>query len=361
MSFKAIKICVVVLICAFKLKAQTGEIYGVITNSDADSIGAAFVSLFKEGNQIDAVYSDFNGAYFFSGIDPGSYDVSVESLGLQSKTIQGVLVGTNQKVELNFKLLASSRAVDVVEIIQYRKPLIDKDKQAKIYTAVEIENLAVRDVEDIISTSVDAVSQDDGSGDVYIRGQRTEGTQFIVDGIKINGKLSIPQNAIEQVEVISGGIPAMYGDNIGGVVIITTKGGGSKGYGAFESITSNGLDGYGYNLVTGSYAGPIIKGKKDSQGVLIKPSPLRFLFTGEYKSTMDSRPSALGVWTIEDEVLRDLELNPLRVASSGMGTFRNSEFVTSEDFKWQKANQNTSGINARFAGKIDYQLNKNIL
>ena len=109
MSFKAIKICVVVLICAFKLKAQTGEIYGVITNSDADSIGAAFVSLFKEGNQIDAVYSDFNGAYFFSGIDPGSYDVSVESLGLQSKTIQGVLVGTNQKVELNFRLLASSK------------------------------------------------------------------------------------------------------------------------------------------------------------------------------------------------------------------------------------------------------------
>jgi len=268
MSFYRLKIFIIVFFCAFKIKAQTGEIYGTIINSDKDSIGAAFVSLFKEGNQIDAVYSDFDGAYFFSGIDPGSYDVTIESLGFQSKTIQGVLVGTNQKVELNFTLLSSSREVDVVEIIQYRKPLIDKDKQAKIYTAVDIENLAVRDVEDIVSTSVDAVSQDDGSGDVYIRGQRTEGTQFIVDGIKINGKLSIPQNAIEQVEVISGGIPAMYGDNIGGVVIITTKGGGSKGYGAFESVTSNGLDGYGYNLATGSYAGPILKGKKDSNGIL---------------------------------------------------------------------------------------------
>ncbi|MBK22210.1 MAG: hypothetical protein CMP63_07890 [Flavobacteriales bacterium] len=361
MSFYRLKIFIIVLFCAFKIKAQTGEIYGTVINIDGDSIGAAFVSLFKEGNQIDAVYSDFDGAYFFSGIDPGSYDVTIESLGFQIKTIQGVLVGTNQKVELNFTLLSSSREVDVVEIIQYRKPLIDKDKQAKIYTAVEIENLAVRDVEDIVSTSVDAVSQDDGSGDVYIRGQRTEGTQFIVDGIKINGKLSIPQNAIEQVEVISGGIPAMYGDNIGGVVIITTKGGGSKGYGAFESVTSNGLDGYGYNLATGSYAGPILRGKKDSNGILIKPSPLRFLFTGEFKNLMDSRPSALGVWRIDDDVLHDLEVNPLRVASSGMGTLRNSEFVTSDDFKWQKANQNVSGTNSRFAGKIDCQLNKNIL
>ena len=188
MSLKGFKIFLIVLFWTFKIKAQTGEIYGTIINSDGDSIGAAFVSLFKEGNQIDAVYSDFNGAYFLSGVNPGSYDVSVESLGLQTKTIQGVLVGTNQKVELNFTLLSSSKAVDIVEIIQYRKPLIDKDKQAKIYTSIEIENLAVRDLQDIISTSVDAVSQDDGSGDVYIRGQRTEGTQFIVDGIKIKGK-----------------------------------------------------------------------------------------------------------------------------------------------------------------------------
>ena len=118
MSFRVFKIFIIVLFCSFNIKAQTGEIYGTIINSEGDSIGAAFVSLFKEGNQIDAVYSDFSGAYFFSGIDPGSYDVSVESLGLQSKTIQGVLVGTNQKVELNFKLLSSSKKVDVVEIIQ---------------------------------------------------------------------------------------------------------------------------------------------------------------------------------------------------------------------------------------------------
>lgn len=361
MSLKGFKIFLIVLFGAFKINAQTGEIYGTIVNSDGDSIGASFVSLFKEGNQIDAVYSDFNGAYFLSGVNPGTYDVSVESLGLQTKTVEGVLVGTNQKVELNFKLLSSSKAVDIVEIIQYRKPLIDKDKQAKIYTSADVENLAVRDIEDIISTSVDAVSQDDGSGNVYIRGQRTEGTQFIVDGIKIKGKLSIPQNAIEQVEVISGGIPAMYGDNIGGVVIVTTKGGGSKGFGALESITSQGLDGYGYNLITGSYAGPLLKGKKDSNGILLKPSRLRCLFTGEYKNLLDSRPSALGVWKIKDEFLRDLEENPLRVASSGMGTFRNSEFVTNENLEWQKANQNIGSLNIRVAGKIDYQLSKKIL
>ena len=72
--------------------------------------------------------------------------------------------------------------------------------------------------------------------ELNVRGQRQEGTQFIVDGIKINGSMSIPQNAIEQVEIISGGLPAMYGDNIGGVVIVTTKGISPVYYGGIEAV-----------------------------------------------------------------------------------------------------------------------------
>ena len=168
--------------------------------------------MFKGGNQVSATYSDFNGAYSLTGLAPGKYDVYVEAISYQIKRINEVIVGTNQKVEVPFKLITEATSLGAVEIITYRKPLIDKDRQAKIYTGEEIQQLAVRDISAIVATSVDVVSQDDGSGDINVRGQRSEGTQMIVDGIKINGKLSIPQNAIEQVEVISGGVPAMYGD-----------------------------------------------------------------------------------------------------------------------------------------------------
>lgn len=332
----------------------------MLEDNDGDSIAMAFVSLFKGGLQINATYSDFDGTYTFPGLDPGKYDVGVESVGLQSQTIKDVIVGTNQKVEVNFKLASSVNAVDVVEIIRYKVPLIDKDKQAKIYTSEEIEDLAARDVTDIITTSVDAVSQDDGSGDVNIRGQRAEGTQFIVDGIKIKGSISIPQSAIEQVEVISGGLPAMYGDNMGGVVIVTTKSGGVKPFGVLEGVTSNGIDGYGYNLATGSYAGPLLKHKKDSDGLISKRSPINVFLTGEFKQNLDARPSALGAWKVKDDVLSNLETNPLRVSPSGMGTQRNSEFLTSDNLEWQKANQNVAGIAANFVGKLDFRLSENI-
>ena len=360
MSFKAFKIFIISLFSVLAIKAQTGEITGALITQDGDTIAAGYVSLFKDGNQLNAAYSDFNGKYSFVGLNPGKYDVSAEFLGFQTKRVNDVIVGTNQKVSLNFELLPDSKVIDAVEIITYRKPLIDKDKQARIYTSEDIENLAVRDVAQIAATSVDVVGDDDGSGNVNIRGQRTEGTQFVVDGIKINGKISIPQNAIEQVEVISGGIPAMYGDNMGGLILITTKGGSAKPYGAIEGVSSKFIDGYDYNLITGSYAGPLLKNKKDSNGVIMEKSPLSGLISGEYRYVKDPRPSALGAWGIKEDKLQSLQLNPLQTATSGQGTFRNSEFLTSDDFVFNKANQNVAQTSIGLAGKIDYQPTRNI-
>ena len=339
--------------------AQSGEIYGTITSEGGDSLGATYVSLFKGGNQVSATYSDFNGAYSLTGLAPGKYDVSVEAISYQIKRINEVIVGTNQKVEVPFKLITEATSLGAVEIITYRKPLIDKDRQAKIYTGEEIEQLAVRDISAIVATSVDVVSQDDGSGDINVRGQRSEGTQMIVDGIKINGKLSIPQNAIEQVEVISGGVPAMYGDNIGGVIIVTTKGSSAKAFGGFETVTSTGLDGYDYNLITANFSGPILKRKKDSLGNVIKKSPLGFLISGEYRFVKDPRPSILGAWSLPENILNDLEQNPLRAGANGSGTVRNSEYVTSADLQKNKARENVEGQNVNVTGKIDFQPTKN--
>ena len=260
MNPKGIKILLMLVFIASAIHAQTGEIFGKITSEEGDTLPTTFVSLFKDGVQINATYSDFNGDYFFSGLNAGKYDVTCESLNFKKKTVKGVIVITNQKVEVDFELSGNNenQLLGTVDIVIYRKPLIDKDKQAQVYTADEIENLAARDISEIAATSVDVITQDDGSGDINIRGQRKEGTQFIVDGIKINGKLSIPQNAIEQIEVISGGLPAMYGDNIGGVIVVTTKGVTAKPYGAIEGVTSKGIDGFDYNLLTASYSGSLL-------------------------------------------------------------------------------------------------------
>jgi outer membrane receptor protein involved in Fe transport len=340
--------------------AQSGEISGYVYEEEGDSLMAVYVSLFKNEEQILATYTELDGKYTFVGLDPGSYDVAVEDMSHQSKRVNSIIVGTNQSLQIDFALIASEEAIDIVDIISYRKPLIDKDKQATIITAAEMEDLAVRDISQIAATSVDIVTQDDGNDKLNVRGQRSEGTQFIVDGVKINGAISIPQNAIEQIEIISGGLPAMYGDNIGGVIVVTTKGVSPLYYGGIESVSSQYMDGFGYNLITGNLSGPILPAKRNEKGEIIKKSPLGFFITGEAKLQEDARPSSIGAYMIKEDVLLDLENNPLRAGLNGTGTMRNSEFVTSNDFEKYKARQNVANQDYKLNAKIDFQPNDNI-
>ena len=41
--------------------------------------------------------------------------------------------------------------------------------------------------------------------------------------MKVRGGLGVPQGGIEQI-VITGGVPAQYGDATGGIISVTTKG-----------------------------------------------------------------------------------------------------------------------------------------
>ena len=85
--------------------------------------------------------------------------------------------------------------------------------------------------------------------------------------------LLYPKSAIEEVAVITGGLPANYGDATGGIISITTRGASSFFFGGIEAVSSGfkvgdnvyGLDNYGYNLVEGILSGPLLM-KKDSTG-----------------------------------------------------------------------------------------------
>jgi outer membrane receptor for ferrienterochelin and colicin len=58
---------------------------------------------------------------------------------------------------------------------------------------------------------------------LYVRGSRSGATSYIVDGNKTMQVPNVPGLGIAEMEVLTGGIPAEYGDCTGGVVIITTK------------------------------------------------------------------------------------------------------------------------------------------
>lgn len=70
------------------------------------------------------------------------------------------------------------------------------------------------------------VYQSESSGGLYINGSREDATLYVIDGVRVIGSMYLPMNSIREINVITGGIPANYGDVMGGVVEIFTKSSG---------------------------------------------------------------------------------------------------------------------------------------
>lgn len=75
----------------------------------------------------------------------------------------------------------------------------------------------------VSSMTTDVKKTDDGS--LVFRGARKGDMIYYVDGMKIVGdQLNLPSTSIGNMMVYSGGLPAQFGDTMGGVVAIETKG-----------------------------------------------------------------------------------------------------------------------------------------
>ena len=333
------------LLAVASVVAQSSLEGKVVDGESGEPILFGNVALYKNGVLITGTETDFDGNYSFSNIDPGTYDVEASYVGYNAQRQVGVVVLAGKAVRLDFELSAGV-LLDEVEVVDYVEPLIEQDNTTTggIVTAEEIQNLPTKDINALAATTA-GISSIDG-GDISVRGSRTNATDYYIDGVRVSGRL-IPQSEIDQMQVITGGIEAQYGDVTGGVISITTKGPSNTFSGGLEVETSQFLDPYGYNLISGNLSGPIVR---NDQG----RSVLGFRVSGQWISRENDGIGALGWYRASEDVIRELEENPLRT-SNGI-FFNNAEFIESTDVSRDKAKPNDKSTNLDLTAKIDARL-----
>ena len=346
---KLFTLLILLIIATISLNAQA-TLEGTITDIDTGSpLDYAYVKLYKGNVMITGTQTDFDGNFVITNIDNGTYDVEASYLGYTTERKTGVVLGSGKVSRVSFKLAIAGVELDIVTISEYKAPLIDIDNTTTgaTVTAEKIQNLPTKSVNAIAATTA-GVSSVDG-GDINIRGGRTNATAYYVDGVRVMGL--IPQSEIEQMQVITGGLEARYGDATGGLISLTTKGPSqSVSYGV-ELETSQYLDPYGYNLASAYISGPILKKK----GM----SVLGYRISYQYVGIKDDNPSALGNYRMPESVIQTLEEKPI---IDYKGTrLQKGIFLTNNDLgeKLDAApNEETYGNDINV--KIDARLTKSI-
>ena len=353
-------------------QADYGTIKGTVTDSDTKQPIAFCQVVLKSGEQIKGgANTDFDGNFQINSISPGTYDVEIRNAteGYQPQVLEGVVVSSGKITFLYDLTMGKAKNVQDVEemvVVAYKVPLIDRDGGASgaTITREDIARLPVRSAAAVAGT-VGGVNQSEGSGAISVRGSRSDGTYFYIDGIKVRGSSNLPKSAIEEVTVITGGLPANYGDATGGIISVTTRGPSAQYFGSIEGVTSGfyvngsdpdgyngnvyGLDKFGYNLVEGMFSGPLWM-QKDSTGRKTKPR-LGFLVSANYTDQIDSRPLNGGSYRIKKESRDEILAAPL--VRVGDEILYSTNYLQEDDFELVDWRMNARNHSFSAQGKID--------
>jgi hypothetical protein len=336
------------------------EIAGTVVDQKNQPMINAAIQVFQGGILKGGVVTDYDGNYVVKPLDPGTYDVIMLYPSYDSFVTKGIVVTPGNRTTINAKMAISTGHVLTAVTITWSKPIVDKDKPgATVLTRKEINQIPTMETKDLVGLTP-ALYQSQRGKDVNIGGARTDGTLYVIDGVQVRGQqgVNMSQGSVEQLEVITSGIPAKYGDVSGGVINITSRGVSQKLTGDIRAQHS--IDGYNNNLVSFSLAGPLFKKRIDSTH---KKPVLGFALSGDYYDDHNRYPSFIQEYTVKDDVLQRLQANPLHISSdnSGLKTYNySSNYLTLDSLKQVKQPPHSETKEYRLNGKLDYQMTDNM-
>ncbi|MBI1307142.1 MAG: hypothetical protein GC181_11120 [Bacteroidetes bacterium] len=339
-------------------QSNFGEIRGKIIDSKTKSpLDYVDIIVKRDGIGKGGGFSDESGNYNIKALEPGEYSVTASSIGYQAREFTGVIVSANNITYLNIELTATEEGevLKTATVTAYKTSLIEKDKNQKSFTDKDLVKLPTRSMGAIASTS--SAANQDKNGNVSFLGQRTDATRYFIDGVAVVGSANVPQQAQGQVDIIQSGIPAQYGDFTGGAISITTKGPTRYVRKSLELITSSLFDPYQYNYAQGYLSGPLWvknKGGGDKEYVA-----LGFQLSGDFNFANDPSPYYGGVYVVKDDVLNNIEQNPLVADPNGSGFVPSASFITKDDMVKEKARRNMDYYAGSLQAKLEFQPNKN--
>ncbi len=236
----------------------TGSISGTVK----DSTGAVLpgVSATVSGPNIvgaQTTTSNEQGFYRFINLPPGEYQLSFALSGFKTVHRRALRVGVGSTIEES-PALEVSQLQEAIEVVG-ESGVVDttSNEVGSNYDRTWVENAPVRrsSFGDLVAAAPGTLQGGDGSMRTMVYGSSYDENSFQLDGVDITenffNEFSAEPNldAIEEVEILSLGAPAEYGNLTGAVYNIVTRQGTNEFHGDVnyywqgDALTSNNSEG----------------------------------------------------------------------------------------------------------------------
>lgn len=203
-----------------------------------------------QGRLVRETKTGADGTFLFTGVPFGEYNVETRPPG-RTEAHQHVQVGSSEILTVELFCVAATEKAVIVEEREVAKP----SRAVGSVSTLTRETLKTlpqgddRPITEVVTTQPGFVQ--DAFGNVYSRGNHAN-VQYQIDGIPIPDSVgslfaqAIPVRLIDSLEILSGGMPAEFGNRLAAVVNINTRHGGiapegvvQVRYGSFQTVEAS--------------------------------------------------------------------------------------------------------------------------
>lgn len=169
--------------------------------------------------------TDIEGYYHIINIPPGQYEATIAYVGY-SRSERRVSIQVDQTTTLDVAL--TTTAVDLAEVVVVaERVVVQRDQSSTVQraSAEDLQALPVNSVTAVLQLQTGVVN----TGQLHVRGGRSGEVGYYLDGYRVEDPLfnsagiEVNNQAIQEMELLSGTFNAEYGNALSGVVNIVTK------------------------------------------------------------------------------------------------------------------------------------------
>jgi len=210
------------------LRTVNADITGVVTDlGSGQPLPSAEVSIMRGTEVVSNASTDAFGRYTIHNIVPGIYSVNARFLGFgpQSRT---VTVGdSDADIKLDFALVAVAINLEGVTITAAVPLALDTRTGDQRFKQDQYHGAPTNTTSQILQQSIAGAARAP-TGEVHIRGQHAEYTYY-VDGVPVPSGISGSLNelfepsVVNQIDFVTGGWDAEFGNKNAAIVNITTR------------------------------------------------------------------------------------------------------------------------------------------
>ena len=177
------------IFAALNIYAQnTGRISGLVTDSTGAPVPGVLVNVFIPGGSspVFSTTTGVDGLYRFSGIQPVSYDLSVEAKGFRKEVIRGIKVDAGLELALKPIKLEVSAVAETIEVTAEAAGVQTANAEiAATVTNAQISKLPTLNRSPLAFISLQAGVGGNGRTNTTINGLRPSFANVTIDGINI--------------------------------------------------------------------------------------------------------------------------------------------------------------------------------